>query len=124
MGYMRALSRRAEIAKAWSLFQHEQPLILGPVCQAQPFTVGFDIAGPDEVAKHVQDMRLTVAVNALGLPSVAVPTGTAPLDADDGRDFPQGVQIIGPRYREDLCLDAAQAIEDRLGTLTPIDPRP
>jgi hypothetical protein len=29
---------------------------------------------------------------------------------------------IAPRYREDLCLDAAQAIEDRLGILTPIDP--
>jgi hypothetical protein len=25
------------------------------------------------------------------------------------------VQVIGPRYREDLCLDAAAAIEDRLG---------
>ena len=25
--------------------------------------------------------------------------------------------------REDLCLDAAAAIEDRLGTITPIDPR-
>jgi amidase len=36
--------------------------------------------------------------------------------------LPQGVQLIGPRYREDLCLDAAQAIEDRLGVLTPIDP--
>jgi hypothetical protein len=26
-------------------------------------------------------------------------------------------------YREDLCLDAAGAIEDRLGIITPIDPR-
>jgi amidase len=33
------------------------------------------------------------------------------------------VQVIGPRYREDLCLQAAAAIEDRLGTLTPIDPK-
>ena len=33
------------------------------------------------------------------------------------------VQVIGPRYREDLCLDAAAALEDRLGVLTPIDPR-
>jgi hypothetical protein len=30
---------------------------------------------------------------------------------------------IGPRYREDLCLDAAAAIEARLGTISPIDPR-
>jgi amidase len=39
------------------------------------------------------------------------------------KGLPQGVQIIGPMYREDLCLDAAEAIESALGTLTPIDPR-
>jgi amidase len=33
------------------------------------------------------------------------------------------VQVIGPRYREDLCLDAAEAIEDQVGIITPIDPR-
>ena len=39
-----------------------------------------------------------------------------------GGGLPQAVQVIGPRYREDLYLDAAD-IEDRLGILTPIDPR-
>jgi amidase len=33
------------------------------------------------------------------------------------------VQVIGSRYREDLCLAAAAALEDRVGTITPIDPR-
>jgi amidase len=61
-------------------------------------------------------MRMATAVNALGLPAVAVPVGIS-----DG--LPQAVQVIGPRYREDLCLDAAEAIEERLGTLTPIDPQ-
>ena len=60
-------------------------------------------------------MRLVVALNLLGLPAAAVPVGVA-----DG--LPQGVQLIGDRYREDLCLAAAEAIEDRLGVLTPIDP--
>jgi amidase len=60
-------------------------------------------------------MRLVVLVNLLGLPAAAVPVGV-----EDG--VPQGVQLIGPRFREDLCLDAAQAIQDRLGTFTPIDP--
>jgi hypothetical protein len=31
--------------------------------------------------------------------------------------------LIGARFREDLLLDAAQAIEDREPALTPIDPR-
>jgi Asp-tRNA(Asn)/Glu-tRNA(Gln) amidotransferase A subunit family amidase len=38
--------------------------------------------------------------------------------------LPQGVQVIGPRFREDLCLDAAAVIEAGTGQLTPIDPRP
>ena len=51
-----------------------------------------------------------------GLPSCAVPVG-----CDDG--LPQGVQLIGARFREDLLLDAAQAVEDRAPVLTPIEPR-
>jgi amidase len=61
-------------------------------------------------------MRLVVAVNLLGLPAAVVPVGAA-------NGLPQGVQIIGALYREDLCLDAAEAIESALGVLTPIDPR-
>jgi amidase len=30
---------------------------------------------------------------------------------------PLGVQLIASRYREDLCLDAAQAIERGVGVL-------
>ena len=62
-------------------------------------------------------MRMTLAVNALGLPAVALPAGIG------SGGLPQAVQVIGPRYREDLCLDAAGALEDRLGIITPIDPR-
>jgi len=61
-------------------------------------------------------MRMVVPINILGLPSCAVPVG-----ADEG--LPQGVQLIGAQFREDLLLDAAQAIEDRAPVLTPIQPR-
>ena len=76
--------------------------------------LGYDIAGKAQVQELLHTMRLVVSVNLLGLPSVAVPVGVA-----DG--LPQGVQIIGSRYREDLCLDAAEAIERQVGVLTPID---
>jgi amidase len=61
-------------------------------------------------------MRMVVPVNILGLPSCAVPVG-----CDDG--LPQGVQLIGARFREDLLLDAPQAVEDRAPLLSPIQPR-
>jgi len=107
---------RMEIAKAWGEFQAEWPLILGPVAAMQPFPIGFDMAGTDEALAWLRASRLIVIVNMLGLPSVAVPINIA-------EGLPQGIQVIGRRYREDLCLDAAEAIEDRLGTITPIDPR-
>lgn len=68
------------------------------------------------MAATIRGMRMAIAVNALGLPAVAVPVGL-------GGGLPQAVQVIGPRYREDLCLDAAAALEDRVGIITPIDPR-
>ncbi|MCU1362323.1 MAG: indole acetimide hydrolase [Acidimicrobiaceae bacterium] len=55
--------------------------------------------------------------NLLGLPAACGPTGTA-------KGLPTGVQVIGDLFREDLCLNAAEAIEASVGVLTPIDPRP
>ena len=52
----------------------------------------------------------------LGLPSISVPTGLWNV-------FPMGVQVIGSRFREDLVLEAAEAIELACGMATPIDPR-
>jgi amidase len=69
------------------------------------------------VAEIVEAARLMVTVNLLGLPAVVSPVGVT-----DG--LPQAVQLIGARYREDLCLDAAQVLEDRFGILTPLAPRP
>jgi amidase len=70
----------------------------------------------DGVAQTIGGMRMALAVNALGLPAVALPVGI-------GEGLSQSVQVIGPRYREDVCLDAAAALEDRVGVITPIDPR-
>jgi amidase len=58
----------------------------------------------------LDEQSMLYSVNLLGLPAAAVPTGVV-----DG--VPIGVQIIGRRFREDLCLDAAQVIETGVGVL-------
>jgi amidase len=106
---------RQSLLRSWSEFQEHHPLIVAPIATDIPRKAGTDL-DEGQVAEDLKIMRMAMAVNTLGLPAVALPVGIR-----DG--LPQAVQLIGPRYREDLCLDAAAAIEDRLGILTPIDPR-
>jgi amidase len=106
---------RLKVARAWTEFQAGYPLVLGPVSTHPPFEVGFDIGGPDQAAEALRRHRLLTVANLVGLPSVAVPTGVV-----DG--VPHGVQVIGPYLGDELCLTAAMAIEQSLGTFTPIDP--
>jgi amidase len=114
--YMKAVAARATHLRAWLQFLERYPLILGPVSTELPFLVGFDgEAGlTGEALRRAQ--RLLIAVNLLGLPSAAVPTGLS-------HGIPVGVQIIGSPFREDLCLDAAEALETQLGVDTPTEPR-
>jgi amidase len=102
-----------KLGAAWTQFLQDHPVVLSPVCCERPWVVDEDISRIGEIATA---MRMVVPVNILGLPSCAVPVG-----CDDG--LPQGVQLIGRRFREDLLLDAAQAVEDRAPVLTPIQPR-
>ena len=108
------MQTRHQIARAWSEFFAEYPVMVGPTWCEPQFAHGYDIAGPNSAADIVNLMRFVTPMNLLGLPVVCVPTGVA-------GGLPTGVQVIGDRFREDLCLDAAAAIERRLGTLTPID---
>jgi amidase len=110
-----AFITRHALVRAWGEFQETHPLIVAPIATDIPRRAGTDL-DDGQVAEDIRTMRMAMAVNALGLPAVAVPVGVADR-------LPQAVQVIGPRYREDLCLDAAQAVEDRLGIFTPIDPR-
>jgi amidase len=114
--YMQGLADRTRIARAWAQFALDFPLLLGPVSTAPPFEVGFDLKGAEEAGALFRSMRLVVSVSLLGLPAVALPIAM-------GGGRPQGVQLIGPRYGEALCLDAAEAIERSCGAPLPIDPR-
>jgi amidase len=109
------MMERARITQTWSAWMAETPLVLAPICPTPAFPVESDL-DPDWSAGWPAALRMIVPVNLLGLPAVAVPI----LEFEG---LPQAVQIIGPRFREDLCLDAATAIESRTPPLTPISAR-
>ena len=108
---------RDGIARAWSQFLAEYPLILTPTWTQLPYEHDFDAATAEGAAATVAMMRPVVPANLLGLPSACVPAGR-----DKATGLPVGVLLTGQRFREDLCLDAAEAVEARLGLATPIDP--
>ena len=112
-GWMRATAARNTHIRAWQLFFEEYPVVLAP-------TTVKPTPGPREDAISTErtrelfwnDLRFISAINVLGLPGAVVPVAL-----HDGK--PIGVQLIAGRYREDLALDAAAAVEKRVGTLLP-----
>lgn len=115
--HLRALARRATHQRAWARFMETYPLILCPNSAEPPFPQGIDTESQQSFDRVYRAQGFQLANPLLGLPGISVPTGLT----EEG--LPMGVQIIAPRWREDLALDAAEAIEARCPMPTPIDPR-
>ena len=104
--------RNALIAE-WAAFQVATPLILAPVLTQPTYAPGADLVDPLAVTAS---LACVPPVNLLGLPAAVVPVGRS------GKR-PIGAQLIGPAWREDVCLAAAEVLEAAGAPVTPIDPR-
>ncbi|MBL8346455.1 MAG: amidase family protein [Rubrivivax sp.] len=114
--HLKAFAKRSTLLRRWQLFMERYPLVLGPVSGEPPFPWGWDVESEATMARVMRAQESQFAVPVLGLPAVSVPTGLA-------GGLPMGVQLIGPRFREDLVLEAAEVIEAHSPPMTPIDPR-
>lgn len=76
-------------------------LILGPTAPTAAFEL--DTLNHDPVAMYLADI-LTIPVNLAGLPAISIPAGFA-----DG--LPVGLQLIGPKYSEEVIYQVAAAFE-------------
>jgi amidase len=113
--YVRLTSVRQGLLRDWAQFLSRCPLVIGPVFTRPAVPVDFDIGSLDNLKQVSDALWLCTATSFIGVPAVAIPTHVA-------GGLPQGVQVIANFYREDLCLEAAEAIEARLGRFTPINP--
>jgi amidase len=111
VGYMKAISDRSRHIRNWMTLLEDYPLLLTPTTVRATPEVNADLGGETRVKELIRnDLRFISSMNVLGLPAAVVPVGLH-------NGLPVGVQIVGSRYREDLCLDAAEAIENRAGIL-------
>jgi len=108
--YLDALAARSTLLREWLLVLERHPVILVPERVEPLLEVDEDLRSAEHVREILHGFGPSVTFNLLGLPSVMVPTGL-------GGGLPTGVQLIASRYREDLCLAAAGAVEQGLGTL-------
>ncbi|WP_439577576.1 amidase [Elioraea sp.] len=113
--YAAGLARRTAILRDWHRLFRRHPLLLCPVSRETPFPIDLDLTVEGQ-ARILRAQEPLYVVNFLGLPGTVVPTSTV---ADN---VPLGVQLVGDRFREDLCLDAAELIEARAGVPPIVDP--
>jgi amidase len=114
-GYVSALARRAALLRRWMVFFERYQLVLMPISWQRPFPVDEDQKGDAPVAALLRAQVPILACSTLGLPGLACPATLV-----DG--VPVGVQLVGPRYGEEMLFAAAEAIEARTPVKTPIEP--
>jgi amidase len=105
------LAARTTMLREWLLFLDDYPVLVMPELLGPLLTVGEDVRSAQDSRRVWDSLQPSIAVNLLGLPAATAPTGL-----DGG--LPSGVQVVASRYREDVALAAAEAIEAEVGPLT------
>lgn len=111
-----ALSRRLGIARAWSSFMERYPAVLLPSSAELPFQDDLDLKSPEDYTRVWRAQMTMIGLPVTGLPSLCLATGLT----EGGT--PLGVQIVSGKYREDVALAVAEAIEARQQPVTIAQP--
>jgi amidase len=114
--FISGYSRRGTLIRQLGGILNSYPLVLLPVSAEQAFEQDADIASVESMRRVMAAQASMMAIPLLGFPVISVPTGVT-------GGLPTGVQLLGRRFDEDRILNAADVIEARAGTFTPINPR-
>lgn len=99
-----ALTRRATMMRQWLTFLAEWPVVLMPVSAELPFDDDLDLQGEAGHRRVWEAQIPQIAIPLMALPALSLCTGKV-------GTRPVGIQIVAGRFREDLCLEAGEAIE-------------
>ena len=109
--YRVGIKERTTMTREWNIFLDEYPLVLTPFFMQPTPAWDCDAKSLEQTRDVFQAAMYSTGTNFLSLPAGIVPIGLV-------ESLPTGVQVVGRRYREDLILDAIEAIENRVGILT------
>ncbi len=105
-----AMAKRSHYVRQWNLFLEGYPLVLTPFMPNETWSWNRDLEGVEGARDVLLAGIYSISMNLLGLPA-----GNVPANYNDG--LPVGVQIVGKRFREDMVLNACEAIEQRVGIM-------
>lgn len=111
-----ALQARLRFQREWQRFLADRPVLICPVSAEPPFP---DLLDLDDFPRVMEAQLTQVGLPLMGLPGMSVFTG---FEEGEAGHTPMGVQLIGARFREDILLDAAAAIEARSPQIEVVTP--
>jgi aspartyl-tRNA(Asn)/glutamyl-tRNA(Gln) amidotransferase subunit A len=100
--YGQAQKARTLIARDFDAAFADVDVIAAPTTPTTAFVAGAH--ADDPLAMYLEDV-FTLPANLAGIPGVSFPVGF------DSQGLPVGLQLLGPRFREDLILQAAHAYQ-------------
>ena len=107
---LRQMARRAHFIRQWNLLLERYPLVLAPFLPVPTYSWNRDADGKDGIMEVLGCGIWSFAMNYMGLPA-----GIVSPRLHDG--MPVAVQMVGRRFREDMILDALEAVEARVGVM-------
>lgn len=99
--YLRAVKVRTMIAQDFAKAFEKVDLLLTPTAPTTAFKIGEK---KDPLSMYLSDI-FTIPANLAGLPGLSVPVGTH-------QKLPVGVQLIGPKFSEELLFQVGEKIEE------------
>ena len=108
--YLDASKRREGITVAMCKFHETYDLLLTPSLSLTAFQAGMDAPHHESGEQWVDWTPFSFPFNMTQQPATSMPCGFS------SEGLPVGLQIVGPRYRDDLVLRAARAFE----TISPV----
>ena len=104
--YLKAQQVRRLIKNDFDSVFNEVDTILTPTAPSSAFKIGDKTEDP--ISMYLNDV-FTVPVNLAGLPAISLPGGL------DETGLPLGLQLIGKSFDEQTVLNAAYALEEKIG---------
>lgn len=104
VGYLRAVDRRNELSQLMGAFFRKWDLLLSPTVAITAFEAGRDVPVGSDSETWFSWSPYCHPFNLTQQPAISIPFGKS------HNGMPIGIQLAGPRFRDDLVLGVADAI--------------